>query len=335
MEWVREARRGEIQGFSDRKVYIVRSRSECVGKGIKPIGVRWVDSRKNDAVRSRLVAMDFNRNKGKKDDEMFAPTPSLLASRWIVSRTASQNWRGQGEMRLMAIDFTKAFLYGNMEREVYIELPEEDQRKHEGDMVGFLLKAMYGLRDAPLIWQKVVREMLEKRGFEALVSAQCVYVNKRTGVIVVAHVDDFLCQGDKREMEKFLEDLKKEYECGGVMLGPEEECSKEIKFLGRTIRWTQKVIEWEGDPKHVENYLTKIGLQQGKAVETPGIKHEDKEMVEPVAMSDKEATEYRGLVALLNFMAQDRADLAFASKEASKSMSAPKKEDMVALKRVG
>ena len=117
-------------------------------------------------------------------------------------------------------------------------------------------------------------------------------------------------------------------------MGPEDDSVGEIKFLGRRIRWTATGIEWEGDQKHVERYIEKIGLQQGKAVETPGVKHDDKE-VEDVAMTDKETTEYRGLVALLNFMAQDRPDLAFASKEASKSMSSPMKNDMMALKRVG
>ena len=45
---------------------------------------------------------------------------------------------------------------------------------------------MYGLRDAPLIWQGVVKEMLEARGFKALLTAQCVYVHPVTGVVVVA-----------------------------------------------------------------------------------------------------------------------------------------------------
>ena len=64
----------------------------------------------------------------------------------------------------MTLDFSKAFLYGDMEREVYIELPDEDPRKLLG-MVGRLLKSMCGLRDAPQIWQKVVKKMLEERGF--------------------------------------------------------------------------------------------------------------------------------------------------------------------------
>ena len=117
-ELVKAARKGEIAGFSKRQVYEVRPRAECRAKGAKTVGVRWVDTAKKDAVRSRLVCTDFKV--GKHTDDMFAPTPPLLASRWLASLVASQGWDGAGAKRLMAIDFTKAFLYGVMEREVYI-----------------------------------------------------------------------------------------------------------------------------------------------------------------------------------------------------------------------
>ena len=331
-EFVKTARKGEIDGFSSRRVYVVRPRSECTAKGLKTVGVRWVDTIKGDRVRSRLVCKDVN--KGKRSDEMFAPTPPLLASRWLVSLTASQGLTGAGNKRLLAIDFTKAFLYGEMEREVYIELPDEDERKHRGDNVGRLLKAMYGLRDAPLIWQKVVREMLKKRGFTALSTAQCVYVNKETGVIIVAHVDDFLCHGDKDDLKNLLKSLQQECDCTGEVLGPGADEVKELKFLGRAIRWTSRGLEWEGDVKHVSMFLEKVGLTRGRPVGTPGIKHEHSEE-QKTPMGMKEATEYRGLVALLNFISQDRVDSAFASKEVSKPMATPTKEDWVAVKRVG
>ena len=117
---------------------------------------------------------DFKKGKGQCD-EMFAPTPPLLASRWVVSQMASNSPTGPGDQRLMTVDFSKAFLYGNVDREVYIELPEEDGRRNGGQNIGLLSKSMYGLRDAPLIWQKVVKQMLEEKGFKALVGTKCVY----------------------------------------------------------------------------------------------------------------------------------------------------------------
>ena len=116
---------------------------------------------------------------------------------------ASNGPLGPGTRRLMTVDFSKAFLYGDVGREVYIELPDEDGRKCSGANVGLLRKSMYGLRDAPLIWQKVVRQMLFKRGFKHLIGTQCMYTNPVTGITLVAHVDDLLLWGTSASCSYF------------------------------------------------------------------------------------------------------------------------------------
>ena len=55
---------------------------------------------------------------------------------------------------------------------------------------------------------------------------------------------------------------------------------------------------------------------------------EEEEALDPI-----EAKGYRRAAARLNYMSLDRADLSFASKEASRGMSAPTKGDVVRLKR--
>ena len=162
MDLVKEARRSEMKGFEQRRVYEIRPRYEAD----KVVGVRWVDCVKNGGVRSRVVCQDFNTDKTKTDD-MFAPTPPLLASRWLANRMASQGLDGPGSVRLMSLDFSKAFLYGDMERKVFIELPDEDGTKQGGQFVGLLRKSMYGLRDAPQIWQRGPRDAREA-GFQHL-----------------------------------------------------------------------------------------------------------------------------------------------------------------------
>ena len=64
----------------------------------------------------------------------------------------------------MLLDVKKAFLYGEIKRRVYIELPEEDVHREGGKYVGKLNKAMYGLRDAPQVWQMEVRRILGGHG---------------------------------------------------------------------------------------------------------------------------------------------------------------------------
>ena len=60
----------------------------------------------------------------------------------------------------MSLDISCAFLYVSAERELYIELPEEDPLAESGDFVGRLQKALYGTRDAPQLWQKELARTL-------------------------------------------------------------------------------------------------------------------------------------------------------------------------------
>ena len=108
LEWVREGRRAEIEGFGPRPVCETRPRIEATSKGARVLGVRWAHTLKGNVVRSRLVCQDFNSDRFRSD-EMFAATPPLVASRYLVSLMASQGAGGLGELRLMALDFSKAF----------------------------------------------------------------------------------------------------------------------------------------------------------------------------------------------------------------------------------
>ena len=59
---------------------------------------------------------------------------------------------GQATTALWFLHFKRAFLYGVAERELYIEIPDEDPEKKGGINVGRLQKATYGTRDAPVVW---------------------------------------------------------------------------------------------------------------------------------------------------------------------------------------
>ena len=81
----KKARQEEMEVFRAREVYEIVPRSS-VPRGKRVIGVRWVETNKGTAthpkVRSRLVAQEFAR--GKTPEDMYAPTISLMATRWIV-----------------------------------------------------------------------------------------------------------------------------------------------------------------------------------------------------------------------------------------------------------
>ena len=133
-EMVQQGRKDELLGFPRRSVYEIRSKQWAESQGMPMFGTRWVDRMKGGAVRSRLCVQEINRNKGKAGpDELFAPTPPLVAARYATSRCASSSGFPRALRRhLMAIDFEKAFLDGFMQRQVCIRLPPEDARGENG-----------------------------------------------------------------------------------------------------------------------------------------------------------------------------------------------------------
>ena len=77
-------------------------------------------------------------------------------------------------------------------------------------------------------------------------------------------------------------------------------------------------------------------MQNSKIVGTPGAKDsfdpEDPEML--LDLNPKDATKFRRAAARINYMALDRIDIAFASKEVARGMAVPKAGDVVNLKRL-
>ena len=162
LEKVVQGRLKELQKFSERRVYRHVSREEMLqdieGKLVK---TRWVQTMKGEEVRCRLVAQEYA--KGDPREDLFAGTPPLFAARLLVSRTASSRKK---TLTLMVLDISCAFLYADIKRRIYIELPEEDPESKTGNMVGRLEKALYGTRDAPQAWHEELSKTLQELGFK-------------------------------------------------------------------------------------------------------------------------------------------------------------------------
>jgi hypothetical protein len=114
--------------------------------------------------------------------------------------------------KIMLMDVKCAFLYGKMKRDLYVELPREDNRRQGGRMIGKLNKAMYGTRDAPLIWQEEVVKVMESLGFKSSTLQPMLFYNREKDLTVLAHVDDFLCVGDDVVLEWLFKEMSKMFE---------------------------------------------------------------------------------------------------------------------------
>ena len=324
----------ELVRFSKMNVYSYISRAEVMQSCGKIIKVKWVRLNKgtphDPQVRCRLVGQEFNDGEGK--DELFAGTPPLYVVRALLSMVASQG--GHSRMKVMIMDVKSAFLYGDVKREIFIELPPEDPMSASGQVLGRLNKAMYRTRDAPQIWQEVVEGAMADLRFKSSVLHPAVYYHAGRGLRVLAHVDDFLCVGMEAELLWLHRELAGKYELKMQMVSRECQDSSEAKFLNRIIKIQDEGVSIEGDPKHVQLLKEEWGMTQCNAVDTPMTKEMANGNPNRPLMQPQEAYRYRRAVARINYMAQDRADLSSASKALTQTMANPLKGDEILVKRV-
>ena len=341
---VKTARREEIAYFREREVYEKVSLNECWRTtGSAPIGVKWVDVNKGDSqhpnYRSRLVAMEFKRD---ERPEWYAATPPSECLKILLSLMA-----GSRKRKLLYADVSRAYFYARAARPVYVKLPEEDREPGDDNMCGRLKVSMYGTRDAALNWATEYGETLKAAGYQQGVSNPCLFWHPAKEVTIMVHGDDFVAIGDDEQLAETERTLAQKYKIKTEKLGAGAHDAKEVRVLNKVIRYTDEGLELEADPRHAELVVRDLGLEDAKTCKTPGVKAETRRTVkksgeedqedaeDEQAMAPRDATQYRAVVARLNYMAADRPDIQFAVKEVARNMSAPLASHWHALKRIG
>ena len=89
----------------------------------------------------------------------------------------------------MLLDVTAAFMCGDCERPLFIELPQEDPRSSNPNLVARLIKFLYWTRHAPRHVGKTLRK-----------GAPGVHYQKEKDVEITLHVDEFLLVGGEEHL---------------------------------------------------------------------------------------------------------------------------------------
>ena len=171
--------------------------------------------------------------------------------------------------------------------------------------------------NAPAVWQKVVKQAMLSLGFVCSSFNPIVSRHERRDILAVTHVDDFLCCAQRDDLDWLWKSLSKRHTLKSKVLDLNSGEFREIEFLRRRLAWTRSGITYEADLKHVRVNLEEWSMTSFNKVASLGVKDERSEEAE-VRRAGPAARLYRLAVARLNYLAQDRADLAFATKEVAR-----------------
>lgn len=171
----REAMQQEINSIEQNDTWKLTE----LPAGSKVIGLKWVYKIKRDAngeiikYKARLVAKGYVQEKGVDFDEIFAPVTRIETVRLLLALAAKHGWE------VHHLDVKTAFLNGELQEDVYVVQPEGFVKKGQEHLVYKLIKALYGLRQAPRAWYAKLNKSLEDFGFVRCPHEHAVYI-KRT-----------------------------------------------------------------------------------------------------------------------------------------------------------
>ena len=135
---------------------------------------------------------------------------------------------------------------------------------------------------------------------------------------------DFVTSGQRRECDWFKKQLETRFSIKTKIVGLRDDEEKEERILNRVIRVTSQVWEMEADQRHADILVEQMNLKEAKGVSSPG--EEEKRWGEEEnrqLLEGTEARHYRELAARANYLAQDRVDIQFATKEICRGMCSP------------
>lgn len=318
----------EMNSLHVNRTWTLVPRSEAVNL----LSSKWVFKRKdviNDngehsiKHKARLVTRGFQQKYGIDYAETYAPVVQFCTLRMFFALTVHH------DLHCDQMDVKTAFLYGDLEQDIFMEQPEGFVDSKHPDHVCKLQKALYGLKQAPRQWHAKIDDFLISHlGFQSSPYDPCFYIRYRdeSMIIIALYVDDILLASSSRDM---LDELKAEFSKRFEM----KDCGRARVCLGLEIlRNPSKGLLHLNQSRYAEKVLERFGMENASPVVTP--------MQAQISVGDTEtepidSTLYRKAIGSMMYLAVGtRPDIAFAVGRLAQFVEAPTKALWVAVKRV-
>ncbi|GJS70653.1 putative ribonuclease H-like domain-containing protein [Tanacetum coccineum] len=292
-DWV-DAMQEEMQQFINQQVW----KLVPLPDGKHAIGTKWILKNKRDARgivvrnKARLVAQGHRQEEGIDYDEVFAPVARIEAIRLFLAFASYMGFL------VYQLDVKSAFLYGEIEEEVYVTQPKGFEDPYFPKHVYRVVKALYGLHQAA--------------------------PRARDILLVQVYVDDIIFESiNKAWCDEFEVLMKGEFEMSAM--------GEMTFFLGLQVKQLPDGIFISQD-KYVKDMLTKFDMESVRTATTPyeAAKTKLKDETDPPVNVHL----YRSMIGSLMYLTASRPDIMFAVSACSRHQVTPLTSHLNAVKKI-
>ncbi|GJV24199.1 retrovirus-related pol polyprotein from transposon TNT 1-94 [Tanacetum coccineum] len=286
----------------------------------------WKQCRKNfcssssNRNKARLVAQGHRQEEGIDYEEFFAPVARIEAIRLFLAYASFMGFL------VYQIDVKSAFLYGTIEEEVYVTQPPGFKDPGHLDKVYKVVKALYGLHQAPRAWYETLANYLFGNGFKRGKIDQTLFIKKQKGdiLLVQVYVDDIIFGSTNKELCTEFEMLMKDKFQMSSM-------GELTFFLGLQVQQKEDGIFISQD-KYVDEILKKFNYTDVKSAST--LIDLEKPLVKDGDVDDVDVHLYRSMIGSLMYLTTSRPDIMFVVCACARFQVTPKTSHLLAVKRV-
>nr|GEX33548.1 putative ribonuclease H-like domain-containing protein [Tanacetum cinerariifolium] len=176
--------------------------------GKRAIGTKWVfRNKKNERGivirnKARLVAQGHTQDEGIDYEEVFAPVARIEAIRLFLAYASFMGFM------VYQMDVKIAFLYGTIKEKVYVCQPLGFEDPDHPEKVYKVVKALYGLHQAPRAWYETLANYLLENGFQRGKIDQTLFIKRH--LLVQIYVDYIIFGSTNKDLCKAFEKLMKD-----------------------------------------------------------------------------------------------------------------------------
>ncbi|GJR10367.1 putative ribonuclease H-like domain-containing protein [Tanacetum coccineum] len=270
--------------------------------------------------KARLVAQGHMQEEGIDYDEVFTLVARIKPIRIFLAFASYMGFI------VYQMDVKTAFLYSKIDEEVYVSQPPGFIDLKYPQKVYKVVKALYGLHQAPRAWYATLSTFLLKNGYRRGTINKTLFIKKDEHdiILVQVYVDDIIFGSTKKSWcDEFETLMKSRFQISSM--------GELTFFLGLQVKQKADGIFISQD-KYVAEILKKFDFVNVKTASTPIETH--KPLVKDEESSDVDVQLYRSMIGSLMYLTASRPDIMFAVCACSRFQVTLKSSHLSAVKRI-